>query len=111
MASLPDVPGESEDETEGQRRLRDCVAETKLLDNSQQQTLVEQLCDHHTAFSLDKRERGEMDLVEFQILTGDRVPFPAGCLSQSGKKFLDNCARCRILGLSPFVQSLHGPDQ
>ncbi len=38
------------------------------------QQLVDFLGDHHEAFCLEKQERGETDIVEMEILTGDATP-------------------------------------
>ena len=54
--------------------LRRWVGIPKLLDEKQAQKLLDLITHHHTAFCLDGEERGETDLVEMKIHTGDIVP-------------------------------------
>ncbi len=44
------------------------------LSEQQQRNLIELLKKHHVAFSLEEGERGETDLVQFEINTGDAEP-------------------------------------
>ena len=48
--------------------------DSELLDGDGKRRLAELLGNHHTVFCLEERERGETDLVEMRILTGDSVP-------------------------------------
>ena len=54
--------------------LREMIGKPKLLDEKQTQELFNLITDHHTAFCLDGQERGETDLIEIEIHTGDEVP-------------------------------------
>ena len=56
------------------QKLLEVVPEPELLDPVQRQRLDTFLSDHHQAFCLDELERGETDLLQFQIDTGDAVP-------------------------------------
>ena len=44
------------------------------LTSAQQQKLLDFLKEHHTAFALEESERGETDLGEMHIDTGDAEP-------------------------------------
>ena len=44
------------------------------LPEAKKEKLLKLLEDYHQAFCLDERERGETDLIEMQIETGDAVP-------------------------------------
>ena len=50
------------------------IGKPKLLDKKQTQDLLNLVTDHHTAFCLDVQERGETNLVEMEIHTGDEAP-------------------------------------
>ena len=63
-----------EDIRRRKEKLREVIPEPELLDPGQKQGLYDFLTDHHQAFCLDEHERGETDLVEFQIDTGDASP-------------------------------------
>ena len=39
--------------------------------SSERENLKEMLMDYHTVFSLETNERGETDLIQFEINTGD----------------------------------------
>ena len=56
------------------QKLLEVVPEPELLDPVQRPRLDTFLSDHHQAFCLDELERGETDLLQFQIDTGDAVP-------------------------------------
>ena len=64
----------SEDLARRQQKLRELVQEPELLDPTQKQHLYTFLSEHHQAFCLDELERGETDLLQFQIDTGDATP-------------------------------------
>ena len=57
-----------------QQRLSELLGETELLDKSQRRQLLDLLAKHHAAFGLDDHERGETDLIQMRILTGDAEP-------------------------------------
>ena len=44
------------------------------LNTKEHQQMLSLLQDYHDVFSLDDRDRGEIDLVEMTIETGDAVP-------------------------------------
>ena len=54
--------------------LRKLIGKPKLLDKKQTKDLLNFITDHHTAFCLDIQERGETNLVEMEIHTGDEAP-------------------------------------
>ena len=54
--------------------LAECVGPTNLLNSTQRQELLTFLGRHHAAFALEDQERGQTDLVEFSIDTGDAKP-------------------------------------
>ena len=54
--------------------LRETVGKPDLLDTEQSRKLHMLLEDYHSAFSLEEGERGETDLVEMEICTGDASP-------------------------------------
>ena len=56
------------------RRLEAVVGETGSLNQEQRRLLMSLLATHHTAFCLEEHERGETNLVEMEILTGDAEP-------------------------------------
>ena len=64
----------AEDVRRRQEKLREVIPEPELLDPNQKQKLSDFLTEHHQAFCLDEQERGETDLLEFQIDTGDVAP-------------------------------------
>ena len=61
----------SEDSTARKCKLLDMVGRPELLDEEQATCLEEFLAEHHQAFSLDPDERGETDLVQIEIDTGN----------------------------------------
>ena len=54
--------------------IRDAVGKPDLLDEEQTQRLHNLLEVFHDTFSLDESERGETDLVEMEIQTGEAAP-------------------------------------
>ena len=56
------------------KRLAELVGEPNLLSGAQRQQLLKCLEKHHMTFCLEDQERGETDLVELHIRTGDAVP-------------------------------------
>ena len=56
------------------RKLCELVGKPALLDEEQVRSLHEFLGEHHQAFCLEDGERGETDLVEMEIHTGDAPP-------------------------------------
>ena len=56
------------------QRLEELVVDSELLDGDGKRRLAELLENHHTVFCLEEWKRGETDLVEMRILTGDSVP-------------------------------------
>ena len=59
---------------ERKERLLELVPETQTLDPGQREQLHQFLTNHHEAFCLEEYERGETDLVQFQIDTGEALP-------------------------------------
>lgn len=57
-----------------QKLLRELVPEPVLLDDDQKQEFYEFLESRHEIFSLEPQERGETDLIEMEICTGDAEP-------------------------------------
>lgn len=55
-------------------KLRGLIPEPEALDPTEKGSLMEFLADHHQAFCLDDNERGETDLLQFEINTGDASP-------------------------------------
>ena len=64
------------------KRLAESIGRTDTLIQEQRQELIDFLGEHHAAFALEDHERGETDLVEFTIETGDADP--------------QRCAPCRM---------------
>ena len=56
------------------KKLAESVGPTDTLSSEQQQELIDFLGQHHAAFALEEHERGETDLVEFNIETGAADP-------------------------------------
>ena len=56
------------------KRLAESIGRTDTLIQEQRQELIDFLGEHHAAFALEDHERGETDLVEFTIETGDADP-------------------------------------
>ena len=56
------------------KMLREAVGRPELLDSSETRRLHELLEEFHSAFSLEESERGETDLLEMEIHTGDATP-------------------------------------
>ena len=63
-----------EEVADRQRRLLEMIGKPAILDEQQCQQLHEFLAEQHEAFSLDPGERGETDLLQFGIDTGDATP-------------------------------------
>ena len=61
-------------EDERKRRLLEMVEISGLLDPEQAECLQKFLGDHHQAFSIDPGERGETDMVQMEVDTGDAHP-------------------------------------
>ena len=57
-----------------QQKLLESVGALETLTPVKQQKLLDFLKEHHTAFALEEGERGETDLVEMHINTGDTRP-------------------------------------
>ena len=55
-------------------KLKESVGVLELLTSSQQQKFIDFLTEHHNVFALEEYERGETDLVEMEIVTGDAHP-------------------------------------
>ena len=86
-AEVVDSPGEptsdlvvstvytQEDSSRRQEKLREHIdIERKDVSEEERRELMELLLDYHSAFSLDEDERGETDLVQFEINTGEARP-------------------------------------
>jgi hypothetical protein len=63
-----------EEVADRQKRLLERVDKPATLDELQGQQLHEFLAEQHEAFSLDPGERGETDVLQFEIDTGDATP-------------------------------------
>jgi len=55
-------------------RLLELIEKPSLLNDQQTRELFEFLTSHHTAFSLDDLDRGETDLLDMEIHTGNESP-------------------------------------
>ena len=55
-------------------RLREMLDVSRLLNKEQDELLKNFLVDHHEAYSIDPGERGETDLLQMDINTGDASP-------------------------------------
>ena len=64
---------ESQLESERKKKLREMLIEPYLPDN-EKCALLDFLVAHHDVFSLEEGERGETDLIEMEIDTGDAAP-------------------------------------
>ena len=64
----------SQESAARKQKLLEMVERPELLDEEQLACLEEFLVEHHQAFSLDPEERGETDLVQIEIDTGDAAP-------------------------------------
>jgi hypothetical protein len=64
---------QSQKETQRKEKLREVLIEPDLPDN-EKCALLDFLVAHHDAFSLEEGERGETDLIEMEIDTGDAAP-------------------------------------
>ena len=62
------------DNMERRRKLLSLLHEPESLDPAHRQCLLDFLADHHQVFSLGEFDRGETDLVEMEISTGDARP-------------------------------------
>jgi hypothetical protein len=62
------------DVTRRKQKLRELVPDSEAMSPEEKESLQSFLTDHHQAFCLDENERGETDLVQFQIDTGDVSP-------------------------------------
>ena len=60
-------------EDDRQQKLRKSLQEPNL-PPAEKATLMDFLCTHHNIFSLEDGERGETDLIQMQIDTGDATP-------------------------------------
>ena len=56
------------------QRLRELISDPDIMDPREKRNLLDFLEDHHQAFCLDEQERGETDLLQFEINTGDAAP-------------------------------------
>ena len=65
---------DGEDAHQRKRKLREMMPEPRLLEPDQKEQLFDFLTDHHEAFCLDEKERGETDLMQLHIDTGDAPP-------------------------------------
>ena len=63
-----------EEVTDRQKKLLELIAKPTSLTRDQRVELEEFLVENHDAFSLDPEERGETDLVQLEIHTGDAPP-------------------------------------
>ena len=59
-------------------QVKQLVPEPISLDTRQKQDFYEFLEKHHTVFSVEPEERGETDLIEMEICTGDAEPIKQG---------------------------------
>ena len=57
-----------------EEKLKELVGKPKLLDERQREELLNLLTSHHSAFCLDDQDRGETNLVEMEIHTGEEAP-------------------------------------
>lgn len=57
------------------KKLAESIGSLGTLTTSQQEKLLSFLQDHHAAFALEEHERGETDLLEMDIDTGDAEPW------------------------------------
>lgn len=64
------------------KKLAESIGPMDILNSTQKKELIDFLGEHHTAFVLEEYGRGETDLVEFAIKTGDAKP--------------QRCAPCRM---------------
>ena len=64
---------ESQLESERKKKLREMLTEPDLPDN-EKCAVLDFLVTHHDVFSLEEGERGETDLIEMEIDTGDAAP-------------------------------------
>ena len=60
--------------SERKQKLREMISKSKLLDERQMEDLLNLITCHHAAFSLDSQNRGETDLIEMEIHTGEEAP-------------------------------------
>ena len=64
----------SKDTRRRQRRVLEIFGSDINLPEEQRQSFCERLMNHHQAFSLEEHERGETDLIQLEIETGDAKP-------------------------------------
>ena len=64
----------SPDPTSRKTKLLEAVGKSELLSAEQAKCLQDFLEDHHQAFSLEPGERGETDMVQMEVDTGDAAP-------------------------------------
>ena len=57
-----------------EKKLQELVGKPRLLDEGQTKELLSLITNHHAAFCLDDQERGETNLVEMEIHTGEEAP-------------------------------------
>ena len=68
------VTVDEEDADRRKQKLHKLIPKPETLDPDESEKLLSFLADHHEAFCLDDKERGETDLIQFQIDTGDATP-------------------------------------
>ena len=64
----------SPDPTSRKTKLLEAIGKSELLSEEQADCLQNFLMDHHQAFSLEPGERGETDMVQMEVDTGDAAP-------------------------------------
>ena len=60
--------------SERKEKLQEIIGKPNLLDHKQAQDLLNLITSHHMTFCLETEERGETDLVEMEIHTGNEAP-------------------------------------
>ena len=60
--------------TDRKKKLLGLIDRPTLLNEKQTQELLDFISDHHAAFSLDDLERGETNLLDMEIYTGEETP-------------------------------------
>ena len=69
---------ESESVAERKKKLLELINRPTLLNKEQSQKLLDFISAHHAAFSLDDLERGETNLIDMEIHTGEETPRRVG---------------------------------
>ena len=64
----------SPDPTSRKTKLLEAIGKSELLSEEQADCLQNFMMDHHQAFSLEPGERGETDMVQMEVDTGDAAP-------------------------------------